>query len=743
VPKGVAVTQHNVTQLFASLDIGVPLTTDQVWTQFHSYAFDFSVWEIWGALLHGGRLVVVPDAVARSADDFHALLVREQVTVLTQTPSAVAVLSTDGLDAAALVIGAEPCPPELVDRWAPGRVMVNVYGPTETTMWLSKSTPLTAGSGAPPIGSPVPGAAFFVLDEWLRPVPAGVVGELYVAGRGVGCGYWRRSSLTASRFVPCPFGGTGSRMYRTGDLVAWGDDGQLRYFGRADEQVKIRGYRIERGEIQAALAELDGVQQAVVIAREDQPGDKRLVGYITGTADPVDVRISLAQRLPAYMVPAAVVVMPSLPMTVNGKLDTRALPAPDYQDAARYRAPTGTVEEVLVGVYAQILGVQRVGIDDSFFDLGGDSLLTMRLIAAINTALDADLPVRTVFEAPTVAQLAPRVSEGAARRAPLVAGQRPAVIPLSFAQNRLWFIDQLQGPSPVYNMAVALRLEGELEVEALCAALADVVGRHESLRTLFIASDGIPQQVVVPAEHAAADWAAAGWEVVDASGWSADRLSAAAGAAGRYTFQLATELPFHATLFRITDDEHVLVTVVHHIAADGWSITPLVTDLGMAYASRSAGRDPGWTPLAVQYVDYTLWQREQLGELTDSGSPIAAQLTYWEDALAGLPEGLDLPTDRPYPPVADQRGATVEVDWPAELQQQVARVAREHNATSFMVVQAWSASSSTPWCCGSTWQAIPRSPNCWRRCAPAASQPSSTRMCPSKYWSSGSTRPAA
>ena len=217
--------------------------------------------------------------------------------------------------------------------------MVNVYGPTETTMWLSKSTPLTAGGGAPPIGSPVPGAAFFVLDEWLRPVPPGVIGELYLAGRGVGCGYWRRSALTAARFVPCPFGGPGSRMYRTGDLVSWGDDGQLRYLGRADEQVKIRGYRIERGEIQAALAELDGVEQAVVIAREDQPGDKRLVGYITGTADPADARIALAQRLPAYMVPAAVVVLPSLPMTVNGKLDTRALPAPDYQDTARYRAP--------------------------------------------------------------------------------------------------------------------------------------------------------------------------------------------------------------------------------------------------------------------------------------------------------------------------------------------------------------------------------------------------------------------
>ncbi|PBA18226.1 hypothetical protein CKJ68_26655, partial [Mycobacterium intracellulare] len=257
VPKGVAVTQHNVAQLFDDLRLGIALSAEQVWTQFHSYAFDFSVWEIWGALLHGGRLVVVPDAVARSPEEFHALLVREGVTVLTQTPSAVGLLLAEGLDGTALVIGAEPCPPELVDRWAPGRVMVNVYGPTETTMWACKSAPLQAGSGFPPIGSPVTRAAFFVLDEWLRPVPAGVVGELYLAGEGVGVGYWRRPGLTASRFLACPFGEPGTRMYRTGDLVRWGrsgsGEGQLQYLGRADEQVKVRGYRIELGEIRAAL----------------------------------------------------------------------------------------------------------------------------------------------------------------------------------------------------------------------------------------------------------------------------------------------------------------------------------------------------------------------------------------------------------------------------------------------------------------------------------------------------------
>ena len=370
-------------------------------------------------------------------------------------------------------------------------------------------------------------------------------------------------------------------------------------------------------------------------------------------------------------------------MTVNGKLDTRALPAPEYTAGDHYRAPAGAVEEILAGIYARVLGLERVGVDDSFFDLGGDSLSAMRVIAAVNTGLDAGLAVRAVFEAPTVAQLAPRIGEDAGRREPLVVVERPAVVPLSFAQQRLWFLDQLQGPSPVYNMATALRLGGRLDAGALGAALADVVGRQESLRTLFVAPEGIPEQLVVSAERADL-----GWDVVDASGWSAARLGEAIDAAARHPFDLGTEIPLRATLFRLAEDEHVLVAVVHHIAADGWSITPLVADLGVAYASRCAGRAPGWAPLPVQYVDYTLWQRAQLGDLADSDSRIAAQLAYWEQALAGLPERLQLPTDRPYPLVADQRGASVRVDWPVQLQQQVARVAGEHNATSFMVVQA-------------------------------------------------------
>ncbi|WP_197515527.1 non-ribosomal peptide synthetase, partial [Mycobacterium sp. E1747] len=404
VPKGVSITHRNVTQLVGSLDPNLA-SPQQVWTQWHSYSFDISGWEIFGALLNGGRLVVVPESVAASPADFHHLLVTEDVTVLCQTPTAVGMLAPEGLESVALLVGGEPCPLDVVDRWAPGRLMINEYGPTETTMWVTLSAPLTAGSDVVPIGAPVPGAALVVLDGWLRPVSAGVVGELYVAGGGVGVGYWRRPGLSAARFVACPFGPPGTRMYRTGDRVRWRADGQLEYLGRTDDQVKIRGYRVEPGEIQSALNELEGVEHAAVIAREDRPGEKRLVGYITGTADPVAVRAALAERLPAHMVPASVVALQALPLTVNGKLNARALPVPRYADGDRYRAPANPVEKILADIYAQVLGVERVGVDDSFFDLGGDSISAMRATAAINAALDTGLAVRTLFYAPSVRRL--------------------------------------------------------------------------------------------------------------------------------------------------------------------------------------------------------------------------------------------------------------------------------------------------------------------------------------------------
>jgi acyl carrier protein len=396
------------------------------------------------------------------------------------------------------------------------------------------------------------------------------------------------------------------------------------------------------------------------------------------------VRQWLGERLPEYMVPTQLVVLDEFPLTTSGKIDRKALPAPVFA-AKAFRAPETPTDKTVAEVFAEVLGLEQVGLDDDFFALGGDSLTATRVSARLQSALGRDVPVRCLFDAPTVGALAAYLDQhqGGAARPPLQVMPRPERLPLSYAQQRLWFFDQLQGPSSVYNMPVALRLSGPLDADGLGQALADVVARHESLRTTFIASEGTPQQLVVPAEQADL-----GWQVVDATGWEAARLEEAIGAVARHPFDLASEIPLRATLFRIAEDEHVLVAVVHHIAADGWSVTPLVADMGAAYARRCGGQAPDWAPLPVQYVDYTLWQREHLGELEDSDSRINAQLDYWQEALTGLPEFIQLPTDRPYPPVADYRGASVAVEWPAELQQRVREVAREHNATSFMVVQA-------------------------------------------------------
>ncbi|SID66647.1 Probable peptide synthetase NRP [Mycobacteroides abscessus subsp. abscessus] len=453
VPKAVAVTHHNVTQLVDAVRADLPARPGEVWSQWHSLVFDVSVWEIWGALLHGGRLVVVPESVASSPDDLHELLISEKVSVLCQTPSAAGMLSPERLESTTLIVAGEACPPELVDRWATsGRTMINAYGPTEATIYAAMSGPLTPGSGVAPIGSPVPGAALFVLDKWLRPAPEGVVGELYVAGNGVAPGYAHRSGLTASRFLACPFGGPGSRMYRTGDLVQWGEDGQLQYLGRADEQVKIRGYRIELGEIQAALSRLDGVEQAVVIAREDRPGDKRLVGYIMGTADPVEARNALAERLPAYMVPAAVVVLDALPLTVNGKLDKRALPAPEYRSVGTdYRAPSGPVEKILADIYAQVLGVDRVGVDESFFDLGGDSILSMQVVSRARAAGVHCRP-RDIFVEQTVSGVAAVASLSDGRAGIVDDGIGPVL-----ATPIIHWLQGVPGPVDQFNQTIVLQ----------------------------------------------------------------------------------------------------------------------------------------------------------------------------------------------------------------------------------------------------------------------------------------------
>ncbi len=571
LPKGVAITHHNVTQLIATLDAGLPQAG--VWSLCHSLAFDFSVWEIFGALLHGGRLVVVPEDISASPEDFHAVLVAERVSVLTQTPSAVAALTPPGLESASLVVGAEACPAEVVDRWAPGRTMINAYGPTETTMCVAISAPLTAGSGGPPIGSPVPGAALFVLDQWLRSVPTGVIGELYVAGAGVGVGYVGRSELTASRFVACPFGAPGQRMYRTGDLVRWDADGQLHYVGRADEQVKIRGYRMELGEIQAALAASAGVEQAVVIAREDHPAALRIVGYVTGTADPVEIRAQLAERLPAYMVPAAVVAIDALPLTPNGKLDVRALPAPEYQAADQYRAPDSAVEEMLAGIYAQVLGVDRVGVDDSFFDLGGDSILSMQVVARARAAGLTCRP-RDIFVEQTVARLALVATVTDGEDGPIDEGIGP--VPATPIMGWLASVD---GPTEQFNQALVVQAPAGVSAADARVVLQALLDRHSMLR-LRIDQDE------------------------DETGWSLTVPEAGTVDAGEclHTVDVLSDEALVAARSRLNPGAGVMLSalwvtatgqlalIVHHLAVDAVSWRIVLEDLNIAWAQHHSGQ---------------------------------------------------------------------------------------------------------------------------------------------------------
>ncbi len=571
VPKGVAMTHHNVTQLLESLDAG--LLPTGVWAQCHSHAFDVSVWEIWGALLAwwaAGRGTRLGDTFP---EDFHDVLVAEHVNVLNQTPSAVAVLSPQGLDSVTLVLGGEPCPAEVVDRWAPGRVVINGYGPTETTMCMALSAPLAPGSGVPPIGSPVPGAAVFVLDGWLRPVPVGVVGEMYVAGAGVGCGYVGRSGLTGARFVACPFGGAGApgiRMYRTGDLVRWGADGQLRYLGRADEQVKIRGYRIELGEVQAALSALDGVEQAAVIAREDRPGDKRLVGYATGTADPAGIRARLADRLPAYMVPAAVVVLEALPLTVNGKLDTRALPAPEYT-AGEYRAPGNAVEEILAGIYARVLGLERVGVDDSFFDLGGDSISSMQVVARARAAGLMCRP-RDIFVEQTVARLARAagLADGASGLIDEGVGHVPAT-PI------MCWLRSVDAPVEQFNLMALVQAPAGVSETDVVVMLQALVDRHAMLR--------------LRVDDGAGDWSLTVPEAgsVDARSCLERVAVLSDEALMRAQSRLNPAAGMMLSALWVVDTAE-LVLIANHLAVDVVSWRILLDDLNTAWTQHRAGQ---------------------------------------------------------------------------------------------------------------------------------------------------------
>ncbi|WP_308427523.1 amino acid adenylation domain-containing protein, partial [Streptomyces atratus] len=589
-PKGVAVSHQGLPSMAAAHIGGLELTEDSRVLQVVSPNFDVSVADLVMTLLSGAALVL-PAAGQTTGDELARVLQERAITHMMLPAAVLATLAERELPALRCVVaGGEACSAELVARWSAGRRMVNAYGPTETTVCATMSAPLIGGV-TPPIGRPIHNTQVYVLDAGLRPVPPGVPGELYIAGAGLARGYQDRPGMTAERFVACPFGPAGTRMYRTGDLARWSADGELEYLGRADDQVKIRGFRIELGEIETVLAAHPDVAQVAVVAREDRPGVKQLVAYLVprdggaAGADWGTLRKEAARVLPDYMVPAAFVTLEALPLTPNGKLNRRALPAPDFAEVSTGRAPRTPQEEILCGLFAEILGLPAVGIDDSFFELGGHSLLATRLTSRIRSVLDVELPVRALFEAPTVAELAEWLDEAAGRaRTALRPMERPERLPLSFAQRRLWFLGRLEGPSATYNMPLALQLSGQLDREALGAALTDVAVRHESLRTVFPESEGRPYQLVLDPQR--------GRPGLPVTETDERELPALVEAVTRRGFDLAVDTPLRAELFVLTEDEHVLVLTLHHIAGDGWSLAPLVRDLAAAYTARCAGAAP-------------------------------------------------------------------------------------------------------------------------------------------------------
>ncbi len=630
--------------------------------------------ELLGGLVAGDPVVLADDATATDPIALAEFTRESGAQVLTVVPSLLDSFAEDAPAGAfdsvtTWITSGEPLSAALAEkvatRW-PSAKLVNLYGCSEVAG--DSLAHVTDGSVA--IGRPVANTRAYILDAALRPVPPGVRGELYLAGAGVARGYLGRPALTAERFVASPFE-PGERMYRTGDLVRRRADGALDFLGRADQQIKIRGFRVEPGEVEAALTAEAPVTRAAVIARDD-----RLIAYVAPSGDPIALRASLAARLPEYLVPSAIVVLPELPVNANGKLDRAALPDPEIRTSGRVaRTPA---EQALCELFADVLGVPAVGPDDGFFALGGHSLLATRLVSRIRALLGVEVPIRAVFDAPTAARLAELLDPGRRSRPALVPVARPEILPLSFAQQRLWFLDRLDGPNATYNIPWAWELTGPVDVGALRAALGDVVARHEILRTLLVEERGTPRQVVLDQAHPVLVT-----ETVPAADVD-ERVTAAAS----YCFTLDAEIPVRATLVSAGPERHVFVLLVHHAAGDGWSLPPLKRDLGTAYAARLRGESPQWTPLPVQYADYTLWQREMFGRADDPESLLGRQAAFWRDTLAGVPDELALPADRPRPARSTNRGGTVAFTVPAPVHRGLRELAHGSDTSTFMVLQA-------------------------------------------------------
>ncbi|HEX6371120.1 MAG TPA: non-ribosomal peptide synthase/polyketide synthase [Longimicrobium sp.] len=725
-PKGVAVEHRGVVRLVRGTDY-VQVGPDDRVAHASNVSFDAATFEVWGALLNGAALVGISRDAALSPQALARALAENGVTTFFLTTALFNQVARELPRAFAplrhVLFGGEAVDPDAVRRvleqGAPERLL-HVYGPTENTTYSSwhRVDEVPAGAHTVPIGRAIAHSSLLVLDDAMRLAPVGLPGELYVGGDGVARGYLNRPALTAEKFVPDPFSSTpGARLYRTGDRVRWVEgsaevrecvsaeveDGArtdsrtdalthsrthtLEYLGRLDTQVKIRGFRIEPDEVGAALRRQPGVDDCTVVVREDAPGEKRLVAYVAGQADADALRDALRAELPEYMVPAAVVVLDSLPLNPNGKVDRRALPAPEYAaGAARFVAPRTPTEEVLAEIWAEVLRVERVGAGDGFFELGGHSLMAVRMVSRVREVFAVELPLRALFEGPTLEELAERVDalrrDGIPVAPPVVPVERTEPLPLSFAQERLWFLDRLQPGSAAYNVPLALRLRGPLDAGALEHALGEVVRRHEALRTVFTDVCGAPVQVAVP-------FAGFALPVEELSALDADareaRVRRRAADEAVLPFDLATGPLFRAALLRLGDEEHVLLVTLHHVVSDGWSLGVFFREISALYGAFREGRESPLPELPVQYADYAVWQRARL-----AGPALAGELAWWRERLAGAPTLLELPTDRPRPAEQSFEGAYEALDFDSALLERLRALGRGEGATLFMVLLgAW------------------------------------------------------
>ncbi|MEO3777811.1 amino acid adenylation domain-containing protein [Micromonospora sp. B11E3] len=695
VPKGVVNTLGNLMNLLDDFVERLALSPGDRFLAVTTIGFDIAGLELFAPLMSGARLVLATGEEQGDPIALASLLTRD-ITVVQATPAMwQSLLDTAEPDLTGIrvLVGGESLPPPLARRLrAAAAEVTNVYGPTEATIWSTTrrlDAALELGHGTVPIGTPIRETGIRVLDEKLAPVAVGAIGELYISGAGVARGYLGQPTLSAQRFVADPNGAPGTRMYRTGDLVRQRPGGDLEFVGRADTQVKIRGFRVELGEVEAAATVIPGVTRAVAMLREDRPGDRRIVLYLVGAAgdlpEPAETRALLAKALPDYMVPWTIVNLDRLPLTPNGKTDRAALPAPalPVSPGGSYRNAT---ERRLAALIAAVLGLDSVGASDDFLELGGDSLLAAKLIGLVRREMGAVLSMRQIFTRSTVRELADVLvgGEGAAA-APAgipVLQPRPQRIPLSFAQQRLWFLSRMEAGSGSYILPLTLWVRGPLDTAAAVAAWGDVRARHETLRTLFPETDdGTPVQRVLTPEECTAEP-----QVLRCA--TREEMTARRDELLHHGFDLSSEPPVRAYVLSTPADEHAVLFVFHHVACDGWSIAPFVSDYLAAYGARRAGHAPALRPLPLQYADFAVWQRDQLGGATDPSSVAARDLGYWRAALNGLPDQLVLPYDRQRAARSSHRSGTVDLSVDAGLHEQLTRLARDGGATLFMVFQA-------------------------------------------------------